>query len=176
MADMINHPPHYTHGGPEFEHHKVVRAWGLNYWMGQCTKYICRHGRKSSAPEVVLEDLRKARWYLNAEIEYLEERIQRQGSENSNQNLGPQGAQTRVGDYRYKGEARQRCKAIHSSGGMWVNDPEPRAEQPLTFVTGRAGPPTPKPDTHIVPPHSVPIDELRARLGPVATVLGTGEG
>lgn len=65
MSDPVDHPAYY--GGDEpCEHHKVVQAWGLNYYLGNCTKYICRVGRKPGANAV--QDLKKARWYLNQEI------------------------------------------------------------------------------------------------------------
>lgn len=66
--ERVDHPSHYG-GDVVYEHHKVVRAWGLNYWLGQSTKYICRAGKKDPAAEI--EDLEKAIWYLQAEIDYL---------------------------------------------------------------------------------------------------------
>jgi hypothetical protein len=42
----------------------------LNFCRGNVVKYVCRAGKKPSACE--LEDLRKARWYLDWEIARLE--------------------------------------------------------------------------------------------------------
>lgn len=67
--ERVDHPAHY--GGDDiYEHIKVVQAWGLNYQLGNCTKYIARHGKKSGANAI--EDLKKARWYLDFEIKRLE--------------------------------------------------------------------------------------------------------
>ena len=60
--DPINHPSHYTRGGIETIH--VIEAWGLNFHLGNAVKYISRAGHKESK----LEDLKKARWYLDREI------------------------------------------------------------------------------------------------------------
>jgi hypothetical protein len=44
----------------------------LNFCRGNIVKYVCRAGRKGCE----LEDLRKARWYLEQEIA----RVEREGS------------------------------------------------------------------------------------------------
>lgn len=63
----VDHPQHY--GGAEnvYEAIKVIEAWGLGFCLGNAVKYICRAGKKGDA----IEDLRKAAWYLNREIERL---------------------------------------------------------------------------------------------------------
>ena len=61
--DPINHPPHYTKGG--IETIDFIEAKDLNYRLGNVVKYVSRAGKKDSDP---LEDLRKARWYLDREI------------------------------------------------------------------------------------------------------------
>ena len=61
-ADLINHPSHYTAGGVEAI--AVIEAWQLGFALGNALKYIARAGRKGDR----LEDLRKARWYLEREI------------------------------------------------------------------------------------------------------------
>jgi len=61
--DMINHPPHYKVGGIEVI--DFIEAKGFGYNLGNVVKYIARAGKKGST----LEDLQKARWYLNREIE-----------------------------------------------------------------------------------------------------------
>lgn len=62
--DVVNHPPHYKSGGLEV--FDVLRAFGLlkSFTLGNVVKYVLRAGRKGDA----LEDLKKARWYLDAEI------------------------------------------------------------------------------------------------------------
>jgi len=65
--ERVNHPAHYGGAADLYEHIKVVDAWKLNYRLGNATKYICRAGRKPGADS--LEDLRKALWYLQSEID-----------------------------------------------------------------------------------------------------------
>lgn len=65
-GDAVNHPKHYTHGG--IETIDVIEAWQLGFCLGNTVKYISRAGRKGDA----LEDLKKARWYLEREIARME--------------------------------------------------------------------------------------------------------
>jgi len=66
-TDMVNHPPHYTVGG--IETIDFIEAKDLNYRLGNVVKYIVRAGHKDSDP---LQDLQKARWYLDREIARVE--------------------------------------------------------------------------------------------------------
>jgi hypothetical protein len=69
--ETVDHPSHYGSGATDpYEHIKVVRAWGLNYELGNATKYICRAGKKPGND--VVTELRKAIWYIEAEIKRLE--------------------------------------------------------------------------------------------------------
>lgn len=68
MADTVNHPPHYGGGENPYEAIKVIEAWGLGFCLGNVVKYLARAGKKGA----LLEDLRKARWYLDREITRLE--------------------------------------------------------------------------------------------------------
>lgn len=70
LDPMVHHPDHYGGESDPYEHIKVVDAWDLNYRLGNCTKYICRAGKKPGVD--ALQDLRKAQFYLNSEIERLE--------------------------------------------------------------------------------------------------------
>ena len=67
VSDTVSHPAHYCMGGIEVLH--AIEACGLTYHRGNAVKYIARAGRKDPAKEV--EDLRKARFYLDREIERL---------------------------------------------------------------------------------------------------------
>lgn len=67
--DIIGHPNHYCEGR-KFEPKDVIRDWNLNFNLGNTVKYIARNGRKNG--NSVLQDLKKARQYLDFEIEYLE--------------------------------------------------------------------------------------------------------
>jgi hypothetical protein len=64
--DMVNHPPHYTSGG--IETIDFIEAKQLGYHLGNVVKYVVRAGKKGDA----LEDLNKARWYLDREIGRME--------------------------------------------------------------------------------------------------------
>jgi hypothetical protein len=67
MSDVVNHPPHYK-SKSGIEVIDVIESFGLNFRLGNSTKYILRAGRKGSARKRI-EDLKKARWYLDREIE-----------------------------------------------------------------------------------------------------------
>lgn len=68
-CDNVNHPSYYNMGG--IETIDAIQAWGFGegFNRGNAIKYIARAGRKD--PETELEDLRKARWYINEEIQRL---------------------------------------------------------------------------------------------------------
>lgn len=67
-TDKVSHPSHYVEGR-RYEPKDVIRDWGLNYNLGCVVKYVSRAGRKDD----ILQDLRKARQYLDFEIEAIEE-------------------------------------------------------------------------------------------------------
>ncbi|WAB08815.1 hypothetical protein SEA_SUCCESS_28 [Streptomyces phage Success] len=63
-ADSVNHPSHYTWLPNGLE--VIDLTEHMNFNRGNAVKYIARAGRKSKATE--LEDLKKARWYIEREI------------------------------------------------------------------------------------------------------------
>lgn len=65
--DTIERPAHYTYSA--IEPISVIEAWALGFHLGNVLKYVARAGRKDSK----IEDLRKARWYLDREIKRMEE-------------------------------------------------------------------------------------------------------
>lgn len=69
VTDMINHPPHYTSGPRHTVCGETIEVIDLTEPLGFClgnvVKYVLRCDRKG-AP---LEDLAKARWYLDREID-----------------------------------------------------------------------------------------------------------
>lgn len=69
-GDEVSHPPHYGGAENPYEVIKVIRAWALWFALGNAVKYIARAGRKD--PAKLIEDLKKARWYIDDEIAYLE--------------------------------------------------------------------------------------------------------
>lgn len=68
MSDAVNHPKHYGGADNPYEAIKVIEAWSLGFCLGNTIKYISRAGKKGDH----LEDLKKARWYLDREIAELE--------------------------------------------------------------------------------------------------------
>lgn len=66
--EAVNHPEHYGGADNLYEAIKVIEAWKLNFNLGNSVKYIARAGKK----DVLLQDLKKAAWYLNREIENIE--------------------------------------------------------------------------------------------------------
>lgn len=66
-CNNINHPSHYG-GDTPYEAINVIEAWGLNFNLGNVVKYISRHKKKGNP----LADLKKAKWYLEREIQTLE--------------------------------------------------------------------------------------------------------
>lgn len=66
-TEKVNHPSHYG-GDTTYEAIKVIDAWGLGFCLGNAVKYICRAGKKGHLVNEV-EDLKKARWYLDHEIQ-----------------------------------------------------------------------------------------------------------
>jgi hypothetical protein len=67
VIDNINHPQHYNMG--KIEVIDAIEEWKLGFNLGNAVKYIARAGHKNKDKE--LEDLLKALWYLNREIENL---------------------------------------------------------------------------------------------------------
>lgn len=62
LGDATN-PSHYKQGG--LEAIDVIEAFGLNFRLANVCKYILRAGRKGDRQE----DLKKALWYLQREID-----------------------------------------------------------------------------------------------------------
>jgi hypothetical protein len=67
-GDAVNHPGHYTWLPNGLE--VIDLTEHMNFNRGNAVKYLARAGRKSKATE--LEDLKKARWYIEREICRLE--------------------------------------------------------------------------------------------------------
>lgn len=61
----VHHPLHYGGASNPYEAIKVIEAWGLGFNLGNTIKYISRAENKGTP----LQDLKKAAWYLNREIE-----------------------------------------------------------------------------------------------------------
>lgn len=67
---LITHPSHYC-DGRKYEPIKVIQDWNLDFALGSALKYIARAGRKPGNSK--MQDLLKAKQYLDFEIENLED-------------------------------------------------------------------------------------------------------
>lgn len=70
--EQVNHPEHYGGEDNVYEAIKVIDNWELGFSLGNTVKYISRAGKKDPTKE--LEDLRKAKFYLDHHIEKLEKK------------------------------------------------------------------------------------------------------
>ena len=70
VHDPVNHPSHYCDGG--IETIDFIEAKNLPYHLGNAVKYISRAGKKDD----MLQDLRKAKWYLDRYIGLCERKLQ----------------------------------------------------------------------------------------------------
>lgn len=82
--DVIEHPIHYCEGR-NFEPKDVIRDWKLNFNLGNVVKYIARNGNKDGEPSI--KDLKKARRYLDFEIEFLETEAELESKEVLRKNI-----------------------------------------------------------------------------------------
>lgn len=71
-SDPVNHPPHYTTGPPHsacgqpIECIDITRHMSFN--LGNVIKYVWRAGQKGDK----VQDLQKALWYIQDEIEMIQ--------------------------------------------------------------------------------------------------------
>lgn len=65
MVETVNHPTHYNQG---IEAIDIIESWGLNFSLGNAIKYILRSPHKGNQ----VEDLKKSLWYIQREIDRLE--------------------------------------------------------------------------------------------------------
>jgi hypothetical protein len=66
-SDPVKHPPHYVAHPSGVECIEITRHMGFN--LGNAVKYIWRASLKGKQ----IQDLKKAAWYIQDEIERLEE-------------------------------------------------------------------------------------------------------
>ena len=63
--ENVEHPDHYQ--SEKIEAIDVIEAFELNFSLGSAVKYILRAGKKPT--ETAEEDLSKAVWYIQLEIQ-----------------------------------------------------------------------------------------------------------
>lgn len=69
MENRINHPKHYNKG--KIEVIDFIEDQDLNFNLGNVIKYVSRAGLKGDKKE----DLEKAKWYLEREINNLKKQV-----------------------------------------------------------------------------------------------------
>jgi len=73
MEDNVNNPKHYNSHPSGVECITIVKH--MNFCLGNAIKYIWRSGLKKDesldSRNKQIEDLKKARWYLDCELERL---------------------------------------------------------------------------------------------------------
>ena len=73
QEEQVNHPSHYGGKDNPYEAIKVIDAWNLDFCLGNVVKYISRAGKKGNNSKE--QDLKKALWYLEHEIESMKGEI-----------------------------------------------------------------------------------------------------
>lgn len=66
--EFVNHPDHYQ--GNSLEVIDIIEDFNLGFNLGNAVKYILRSGKKVKSDYI--EDLEKAIWYLQREIQHYE--------------------------------------------------------------------------------------------------------
>lgn len=77
-TEVVNHPDHYNGHPSGIECIEVVRH--MNFNLGNVVKYVWRAGLKGNTPTI--QDLEKARWYLDDEITRRRQEALKQGEPN----------------------------------------------------------------------------------------------
>ena len=72
--DNVKKPMHYNQG---IEPIDIIESWDLNFSLGNAIKYILRSPYKGKQ----IEDLEKARWYIDREINRLKNERDRKNIE-----------------------------------------------------------------------------------------------
>ena len=77
MSDRVEHPSHYTWLKKLCGIEVIDITRHMDFDLGNVIKYVLRQGHQSeegmSDKEKALEDLKKARWYLDDKIKMLEQ-------------------------------------------------------------------------------------------------------
>jgi len=68
QVNNVNHPNHYNQG--KIEVIDAIEDWDLGFNDGNVIKYVSRYKHKGRP----LEDLKKAKWYLEREIKRIEKK------------------------------------------------------------------------------------------------------
>lgn len=70
--EIVDHPQHYGGASAKHEAISVIEEWNLGFHLGNVVKYISRAGKKPD--QNTIDDLKKAKWYLERYIQNLEDK------------------------------------------------------------------------------------------------------
>jgi len=68
MKENINHPSHYGGENNPYEAITIIEHYNLGFHLGNVLKYVLRSDKKENE----VEDLKKAKWYIERKIKNLE--------------------------------------------------------------------------------------------------------
>jgi hypothetical protein len=84
VKENVNHPNHYLkESGHEVI--DVIRAWKLNFELGNAIKYIARAGKKD--PDKEIEDLEKCIKYITMQLMFLNPEYKYELTKSNKQNI-----------------------------------------------------------------------------------------
>lgn len=69
--ETVNNPSYYGGASNIYEAIKIIQHFKMDFCIGNALKYIIRAGKKN--PDKEIEDLQKAKWYLETKIKQLED-------------------------------------------------------------------------------------------------------
>lgn len=79
---IVHHPAHYNSG--KIEVIEAIEDWKLGFHLGNAVKYVARAGKKLPEKcneelriELTVQDLEKAKWYIDRVIELTKENPRR---------------------------------------------------------------------------------------------------
>ena len=124
MTDNVSHPSHYNAG--KIEVIDAIEDWKLGFHLGNVVKYIARAAHKGAE----LEDLKKAKWYLERKIQQLEGGNARQPKERDSAKVASRAKSSR--NRKRKAASMRKCSARAVRSRDTVADDrneEPKAEK-----------------------------------------------
>jgi len=70
MTDNVNTPQHYKQDNPDYEPIKIIEYFDFPFHLANVFKYMVRFRKKDG-----IQDLKKARWYIDRYIKKQEEDV-----------------------------------------------------------------------------------------------------
>lgn len=115
MGNAVSHPDHYNVGQYEVIDIIEDQGWGEGFNKGNAIKYIMRAKHKDANKEI--EDLEKARWYIDREIQ----RLQKVKKETTTINIEPSNCTVTMTTDEIKDYVEKRFKKSPLNRGGWLS-------------------------------------------------------